>query len=134
MLRVYFKVIEIGPAQGAAVNDEQILGIPFFRRPGEIEAASDDPARVDNHHLVVSNGVGTVHKHGNPGLLKALELAALGRALRFVQDNRNIYPSGVGLHQGRIYGGGGKAVCKDMDCALGLRDCAHYSLFRTTLG
>lgn len=81
MLRVYFKVIEIGPAQGAAVNDEQILSIAFFRRLGEIEAAGDYPAFVDDHDLVMRNGVGAVYAHGNFGILEALELAALGRAL-----------------------------------------------------
>lgn len=65
MFRMVVEVTFIFSAQGLAVDDQQILGIAHFCRLGEVEAAGNDPAHVDDHHLVVRNGVGAVYEHGD---------------------------------------------------------------------
>src|SRR5262249_10859312 len=73
---VFVGVIEIG----AATDDEQIFGVGLLGAFREIEAAGDDRLVIDEHHLVVGNGVGRVDQRGNarvgneigPGVLLGL--------------------------------------------------------------
>ena len=68
MAQVVLEVLAIGFVQFRAVaKDQQILGVAVFGGGGEIEAAGDDRAAVDQHDFVVSDLVLRIDECRNPG-------------------------------------------------------------------
>src|SRR5436190_17088817 len=55
---VALKVLPISLGQlGVPLDDDEVLGVFMLGLIGEIEAARDDSAVVDNHHFVMGDGV-----------------------------------------------------------------------------
>lgn len=44
------------------------IGVLLFRRLGEVEATSDDHVPINDHHLVVGDGMGGVDEGGDAGM------------------------------------------------------------------
>lgn len=57
MPHMSLKVLKIFFTQGMTMDNEQILSISIFCGLGEVKAASDDYLPVDDHYLVMGNGV-----------------------------------------------------------------------------
>ena len=61
-------VFDINLCQGLILDDQHILGILFFSGLREIEAPRDHHAPVDDHDLVVGNGMLVVNECRDPGV------------------------------------------------------------------
>ena len=60
-------VVEVHASKFEAVNDEEILRVAFLCSLAEVGRTSDDNRAVDDHHLVVCDGVGGIDESGNAG-------------------------------------------------------------------
>jgi hypothetical protein len=57
MLRMRLPVLRVLRGQSWIPNDQQVLGVLLLGRLGEVEASRDDDLAVDNHDLVMRDGV-----------------------------------------------------------------------------
>ena len=80
MSHMPLKVLKVFFTQGMTKDDERIPGISFFCRFGEVEAASDDYPPVDDHYLVMCNGMCVIDIHWNFGVFEPLQLTSSGCA------------------------------------------------------
>ena len=72
MFQMAFNVLKVLCTQGMTTDNKQVPGISFFCRLGEAESAGDDYLPVDDHHLVMGNGVCVIDIHWNFGVFEPL--------------------------------------------------------------
>ena len=68
MFPVRLPGIDVAHCESQIINDHKVLGVLLLRRLGEIEGAGDDGVRIDDHDLVVSNGMGRVDEGDDAGM------------------------------------------------------------------
>jgi len=111
-----------------ALHDQQVFGIPLFGRLGEVEGAGDQGAAVDDHDLVVGNGMGRVDKGGDAGMGDEVCRGVFLPALAPVQDRFDPDPPLAGIHEGLCDRPGGEGICLKQDLTGGGIDLSDDGL------
>jgi hypothetical protein len=65
MLRVSLPVLRVLCRQRPVRDDQHVLGVPLLRRLREVEAPRNDGFTVDDHHLIMRDGVIGINRRGH---------------------------------------------------------------------
>lgn len=85
-------------------NHQQILGIRLFRSRREVEGAGDDHLAVEDHDLVVGDGVFRVDSRGHAAIVQEVGHGILPGFLAVVEDDVDLDSSLVRTEQGLAIG------------------------------
>ena len=92
-------VLRVLCGQCLVPDDEQVLRVLLLRRLGEVEAPGEHRLAVDDHHLVVRNGVVGID-HGRHALIgEEVGGGVLLTTLALVQDDLHLHATRVGIEQ-----------------------------------
>jgi hypothetical protein len=92
------------------VDYQQVLRVMLLRRSGEVEGAREDHAVIDDHDLVMRNGVLGVNERRDAAVLDEIRLRVFLRPLAMVQDHLHLEAAPMRVHQGFGNRRGSKAV------------------------
>ena len=122
-------VVEVEPGEGfVAVEDQQVLGVGVLGGFGEVEAAGDEGSPVQDHDLVMGDGVAPVNPDRDAGVGEKGRRGIPGGGVAFVQERLDVDTAFMGVDQGLGDGGdggAGEAVRLDDDLRLGAPDLPH---------
>src|SRR5215467_11201772 len=110
VLGVGAPVFRVAGGQGVIPDDEEILGILPLRGRGEVEGSRDDRLAVDDHDLVVGDGVPAVDQGGDARMGEEVRRGILGARLLAIQDHLHVDAATVGRGEGAGDGRGGEGV------------------------
>ena len=113
--------------QSLRSDHKQVLGVVLFRRFREVEAAGDDRRLVDDHELVVSDGMSRVDVRGDGRMGGEVCGAILFLPLRPVKDDLNMHASLMRINKGRGDRRGSERISLDED--LGRPNESSFILF-----
>jgi hypothetical protein len=94
-------------------NGHEVFRVLLLGHLGEIEAPRKDRVAVDDHDLVVGNGVPGIDPHGNAGMVKESRRRIVRGAITAVENNFHLDPPPVSVHQCFGDRRGGKAIGLD---------------------
>ena len=94
MAEVKTEILRIKRRQGRiTAQNQQVLRVGLLRRLAEIEAARNYRTPIDDHHLVMGNGMLVVDVDRHPLIGKEIGFGVLLGALTFVQQDRHLHPA-----------------------------------------
>jgi hypothetical protein len=96
MLEMFLPVGCVFLRERKIANGQEVFRVLLLRRLGEIEAPGKDRVAVDDHDLVVGDGVLGVDPHRNPGMGQERRRPIMSRAIAAVENNFHLYPTPVG--------------------------------------
>ena len=102
-----------------AADDQQVLGVVLFGSRREVEAARNDGLAVDDHDLVVGDGVLGVDLRGDAGVNHEVRRRILLGPLALVEDDLNLDAPLVGIDRALAMGTLVKRVGLHQDRGLG---------------
>lgn len=120
-------IVEISGSKVSAVDNQEILCVPFLGSICEIERSRDNGLVVNNHHLVVSNSVNGIDHGGNGCTGQNVGGGAFLRFLAFVEKDLNPDAAHVSPYQRLSDGYRGEGVSLDQHRGLCIVECLRYS-------
>ena len=93
-----------------ALDDDEVLGVVRFGARREIEAAGDDRSAVDQHDLVVGDGVMGVDDRRQFLLEEEGQFGVRHFFVAVIEDDVNVHCSRLGVRQGLSDGVGGESI------------------------
>ena len=116
MAQVFLEIFPVGPGEvGQVFQDQEILGVLGFRRPGEIKGAGNHHPVVDYHDFIVSDGVLVVDEHGDSHVLQKRGGGIFPAPVGLVQHRADLNASLMGSNQPLGDGRAGKGVGLEED-------------------
>ena len=112
-------VLRVLCGQCFVADDQHVFRVLFLRRLREIERPRDDNLAVDDHHLVMGDGVGGVDLCRYPLVGEEVGGGVFLRALALVEDDLDLDASCVGIKQRLGNRRRGEAVGLDENARLG---------------
>ncbi len=88
-----------GGEVGVVAQDEQVLGVVFLGLVREVEAAGQDGPTVEDHHLVVGDGVMRVDARCQALFLEEVQVGVGFLFLADVEDDLDVNTAQLGLDQ-----------------------------------
>ncbi len=125
MSRAMFKVmLEIVFVSGVKIhpisNDQQVLSVGSFGVGSEIEATGHDGPAIDQHDLVMSDGVLGIDV-GRDAMIGQEVGSRIGfRFLTFVEEHQHLYTSSMRVDAGMCDGFGRKRIGLNVNGSLSL--------------
>jgi hypothetical protein len=95
MLEMFLPVGGVLPGERRIANGEEVFRILLLGRLGEIEAPDKDRVAIDNHNLVVSNGVLGVDPDGNTGVGQKRRRRIRSGSIAAADKNPHLHPASV---------------------------------------
>ncbi len=129
-----FPVRRILRRQGWISEDQHVLRVVLLRSLRKVEGAGNNRFVINDHHLVVGDGVGGVDADGNPRMSQEVGFGVVLRLLTLIQDDVHLNPALLRSHQGLGDGGGGKRVGLDEDGVLRAVERLHDERCRPLMG
>ena len=77
----------VGSREGLVVQHQEILGVVLLGRRGEVERAGDDRLAINDHHLVVRDGMDRINAHRDPRMRQEIRFGIVLGALALIQDD-----------------------------------------------
>ena len=100
MLLVRGEILAVGLDQlGLAFDDKQVFGVFMLGLVGEIEAARDQGAPVDNHDFIVGDGVMGINERGQAVFQKNVQIGVALHLIALVEEDFDIHPAFFGFDQ-----------------------------------
>ncbi len=127
MLFVLSPIYQIELSQSLIPNDQQILSVFLFGCLGEVKRPCDHSGSVDDHHLIVSDGMLVVNPDWDAFILKKRRPSIGSFSLTFIENGFDLYSPPRGINKGLGYWSRSKTVSsyKDRFFSLpnGINDC-----------
>ena len=102
------------------MQHQEVVGVVLLSRRGEVERAGDDRLAVNDHHLVVRDGMNRVDAHRDPRMRQEVRFGIVLGALALIQDDLDRHPALLGLDERFGNRSRGKRVGLHKDGPLGL--------------
>src|SRR6266851_1164119 len=119
---------------GMAFDDEHVLGVFHLGLVREIEAAGDQNPAVDDHDLVVGDGVLGVDVWSQAVVDQVAELSVGFLLVAAVENDLDVYSSPLGFDEGVGNGFGGKRISLDQYLSAGSADFPNSRVGAASLG
>lgn len=100
MPRMNLPVLDVPLGQGLIPNHQQVFGVLFLSRSGEIEGPGNNGFPIDNHDLVVGDSVGSVNQGWDSRMSQEIRRGILVPPLALIQDDLDLDPSLMGGQEG----------------------------------
>jgi hypothetical protein len=94
-------------SEGGAVDEQQVLGVAFLCRSGEVEAAGDDGVAIYDNDVAVGYRVLRIDQQEHSRLLQEGWVPGTSSQDALVKDNSYITDASLGLRQCLCDGCGG---------------------------
>lgn len=128
-----FPVLPVDLCQLGRFQDQQVLCVPLLGCLGEVEAARDDHPAINDHDLVVSDGVCSVDPRRNASTDKERHAAIAFGPLALVEDHPHINAMIVGSLQGARDRRAGEAIGLDQNHLPGAGYGSDHGILGTAL-
>jgi len=133
MLPVPLPVPHVDLRQLLRPDDEEVLRAPLFGRLREVERPRDDRLSVDDHDLVVGDGMCAVDVHRDPVVSEKGGAAVFLRSLALIEDDLHRHAPLVGIDEGLGDGCRGERVGLNADFESCVVDLSHDRLRRPAI-
>jgi hypothetical protein len=120
MLDVRLPVLGVLRRQRLVPDDQHVLGVLLLRRLGEIETPRDNGLAVENHHLIMRDGMFGINHRGHALVGQEVGRGVFLGPLAFVEDHLHRHTPLVAVEQCFGDRGGGEAVGLDKNADLGV--------------
>lgn len=127
-------VVYIGPGQVFGFDDQEVFSILLLSRPGEVKRPGDNRLSVDNHNLIVGDGMGRINIGRDANVSQEGGGGVFLGPLAFIHNGLNLYPPFMGSKEGLGYRLGSERIGLDQDFHLGSVDLPDNSLSATSMG
>ena len=125
MFEMFLPVSGVLPGERNIMNGQEVFGVLLLGGLGEIEAPRKDRVAVDDHYLVVGDGVAGVDPNGNASVSQEGRGRIMSGAIAAVEYHFYVYPAPVSVHQRFGDGCGGKAIGLDQDAFSRTGQCIY---------
>ena len=105
MTLVLLPVLQILLGDGAGFNDHHVLGITLLSGAGKVVASCNHVLTIDDHDLVMRDGMAIVDQCRNPGMAGIVGRRILLGTIAFVQKQHHIDAAHLRIGQGLQKGG-----------------------------
>ena len=99
MLEVLQPIVPIGLGQGGAAQYQQVLGVAGLGGVGEIKAARHHHLAVQDHDLIVRDGMRPIQSNGDACRVQQADHVPVGGVAFFIQQDLHLRPPLVGANQ-----------------------------------
>jgi len=125
MLEMFLPVGGVLLGERSIVNAHEVFCVLLLRRLGKIEAPRKDHVAVDNHDLVVCDGVLGIDPDRNSSVSQEGRRRIMSGAIAAVENNFHLDSAPIGVHERFGDGRGGKIIGLDQDALSRAGQCVH---------
>jgi len=130
-----FPVLCVPLGQLPIVEDQKIFRVSFLRRPCEIKRSRNDDFSINDHDLIMGNGMLSIDFGLDPRIQKEVRRRIfIPLLLTLIEDNLDLDPPLMSLQQCLRNGSGGKGIGLDKDHASGFMQLSDDRLRTPAVG